>query len=185
MRFEVDRATWWRGQGASASYLRRTDGKRVIETFPDLDPTVLVNYGQGQLWMIAMINDDKLLGEATREKKLKELFAMRGDEIVFVGEGNPADLMTAGTRKDLVGPHHPAIGDRRPDGDCLRCGAEKFEEYGVVTAALYATMEIWRPVKHEPEDCIEHLNDRIFQLTARLDSMESRLSSLTQEVRRI
>lgn len=110
MKFIVDRAKWYRGQGELESKLCRTDGKMCCIGFvgeqSGISKVDLLNVASIQSckisthrrwprWMVNDIesvhkayltNDDLEISDDIREAKLKEIFAAEGDEIEFVGE---------------------------------------------------------------------------------------------------
>lgn len=110
-KFVVDRRTWYRGKGERWSRLLTPKGMRCCIGFvgaqcgiPDSDLLrkkaifgylgILVN-GEWPAWIIGCgtgsadlgyayeINDNPSIDDATRERRLKEIFANNGDEIVF------------------------------------------------------------------------------------------------------
>lgn len=112
-KFTVDRTKWYRGQGYTESRLLRGDGMMCCIGFVGLQcgisPEALM--GQDIIWRSVkdntdpqpwpawmtdqskpvgaditaayIINDDRDIDDAAREKKLQGLFAEYGDEIVF------------------------------------------------------------------------------------------------------
>ena len=109
MKFTVDRAKWYRGQGSKTSKLLRPDGTRccighVGKQLGIPDEALL---GRGAVrqglyiescwpeWMkmgepldinrAYMVNDSSSMTDSERELQLQEIFIRNGDEIEFVG----------------------------------------------------------------------------------------------------